>query len=77
MRPCPPAEPVEPQHIVDQLWFEPVKCIRCGLCVYNSTDGFTFRGRGIGMEVVIPSESKNNVKEEMAELCPTGALYIK
>ena len=75
--PMPPAEPVEPQHIVDHLWFEPAKCIRCGLCVYNTTDGFTFRGRGIGMEVVIPSESKNNVKEEMAELCPTGALYIK
>ena len=73
----PPAEPVEPQHIVSRLWFEPAKCIRCGLCVYNTTDGFTFRGRGIGMEVVIPSESKKNVKEEIAELCPTGALYIK
>lgn len=75
--PMPPAEPVEPQHIVSRLWFEPAKCIRCGLCVYNTTDGFTFRGRGIGMEVVIPSESKKNVKEEIAELCPTGALYIK
>lgn len=75
--PMPPAEPVEPQHIVGRLWFEPAKCIRCGLCVYNTTDGFTFRGRGIGMEVVIPSESKKNVKEEIAELCPTGALYIK
>ena len=73
----PPAEPVEPQHIVSRLWFEPAKCIRCGLCVYNTTDGFTFRGRGIGIEVVIPSESKKNVKEEIAELCPTGALYIK
>ena len=72
-----PAEPVEPQSIVGRLWFEPAKCIRCGLCVYNTTDGFTFRGRGIGMEVVIPSESKKNVKEEIAELCPTGALYIK
>lgn len=75
--PMPPAEPVEPQHIVSRLWFEPAKCIRCGLCVYNTTDGFTFRGRGIGMEVVIPPESKKNVKEEIAELCPTGALYIK
>ena len=75
--PMPSAGPVEPQHIVGRLWFEPAKCIRCGLCVYNTTDGFTFRGRGIGMEVVIPSESKKNVKEEIAELCPTGALYIK
>lgn len=75
--PMPPAEPVEPQHITGRLWLESAKCIRCGLCVYNTTDGFTFRGRGIGMEIVIPPESKNNVKEEIAELCPTGALYIK
>ena len=75
--PLPAAEPDRPEPIVGRLWFEPAKCIRCGLCVYNTTDGFTFRGRGIGMEVVIPSESKKNVKEEIAELCPTGALYIK
>ena len=75
--PLPAAEPDRPQPIVGHLWFEPAKCIRCGLCVYNTTDGFTFRGRVIRMEVVIPSESKKNVKEEIAELCPTGALYIK
>lgn len=59
-----------------KLWFEQAKCIRCGLCVYNSEDGFTFKGRGFGMQVVIPDESKNNMEEEMAELCPTGALYV-
>lgn len=75
--PLPPAEAVEPQHIVGRLWFQPANCIRCGLCVYNTTDAFTFRGRGIGMEVVIAPESKKNVEEEIAELCPTGALYIE
>lgn len=64
------------QHVNGRLWFEPAKCIRCGLCVYNSQDGFTFKGRGFGMQVVIPDESKNHVGEELAKLCPTGALYI-
>jgi uncharacterized Fe-S cluster protein YjdI len=27
------------------------------------------------MQVVIPDENKMNVGEELAELCPTGALY--
>ena len=64
------------QHVNGRLWFEPAKCIRCGLCVYNSQDGFTFKGRGFGMQVVIPDESRNNVGEELAKLCPTGALYL-
>ena len=64
------------QHVNGRLWFEPAKCIRCGLCVYNSKDGFTFKGRGFGMQVVIPDESRNNVGEELAKLCPTGALYL-
>ena len=28
------------------------------------------------MQGVIPEESKTNVKEELAGLCPTGALYL-
>lgn len=58
------------------LWFEPAKCIRCGLCVYNSENGFTFKNRGFGMQVVIPEENKANVKRELAGLCPTGALFL-
>lgn len=65
------------QHVVGKLWFEPAKCIRCGLCVYNSNDGFTFKGRGFGMQVVIPDECKSHVSEDLAKLCPTGALYIE
>ena len=63
-------------HVNGQLYFEPAKCIRCGLCVYNTHDGFTFAGRGFDMRVVIPEESKRNVSEEIASLCPTGALIV-
>ncbi len=63
-------------HIKGRLYFEPAKCIRCGLCVYNSTDGFTFMHRGFDMQVVIPEESKKNVDEEIADICPTGALFL-
>lgn len=66
----------EQKHIVGRLYFEPAKCVRCGLCVYNSNDGFTFQHRGFGMQVVIPEQSRNNVEERLAELCPTGALFL-
>lgn len=65
------------KHVVGRLWFEPAKCIRCGLCVYNTKDGFTFKGRGFGMQVVIPDESRAHVSEDIAKLCPTGALYLE
>ncbi|TLX76445.1 formate dehydrogenase [Labilibacter sediminis] len=60
----------------DIMYFEPSKCIRCGLCVYNSDNGFTFKDRGFGMEVILPEENKKNIRVELASLCPTGALYI-
>jgi len=65
----------EPQHIKDNFWFDVTKCIRCGLCVYNSNDGFTFQNRGFGMQVVLPTESIKNVDESLWEICPTQALY--
>jgi NADH dehydrogenase/NADH:ubiquinone oxidoreductase subunit G len=65
----------EPQHIKGNLWFDVTKCIRCGLCVYNSTNGFTFKERGFGMHVVLPEESVNNVDEILWNICPTQALY--
>jgi len=64
------------QRVTDKMWFESAKCIRCGLCVYNSQNGFTFKDRGFGMQVVIPDESLSNIGDELAELCPTGALYL-
>ena len=67
----------EQQHIVGRLYLEPAKCVRCGLCVYNSQDGFTFQHRGFDMQVVIPEQSRWHVDEHLARLCPTGALFIK
>ena len=64
-------------HVNGRLYFEPAKCIRCGLCVYNSQNGFTFMYRGFDMQVVIPDDNKNNVNEEIADLCPTGALFVR
>lgn len=63
--------------VTAEVWFEPAKCVRCGLCVYNSEDGFTFRDRGFGMQIEIPEASKTHIKEELAALCPTGALYLE
>jgi ferredoxin len=57
------------------LGFEETKCIRCGLCVYNSENGFTFTGRGFDMRVALPPGNEENVSESLTELCPTGALY--
>ncbi len=63
-------------HVNGNIWFEQSKCIRCGICVYNSENGFTFKDRGFGMQVVLPEENKPHIKEELATLCPTGALYV-
>ena len=72
------AMPVKQQIPVNgKLFFEPAKCIRCGLCVYNSEDGFTFQGRGFGMQVTVPEQSRPRISERLAKLCPTGALFLK
>lgn len=63
-------------YINDNIYFEPAKCVRCGLCVYNTKDGFTFMNRGFDMQVVIPEESRKNVTEDIARLCPTGAIFV-
>ena len=69
-------KPTSPQHVKDNLWFDVAKCIRCGLCVYNSNDGFTFKGRGFEMQVVLPEESVKNVDEVLWGICPTQALFV-
>lgn len=75
--PLAPVGPKEQIHVNGRLWFEPAKCIRCGLCVYNTDDGFTFRNRGFNMQVVIPEQSKFHIDEKLAALCPTAALFLK
>ncbi|MDR1738815.1 MAG: (2Fe-2S)-binding protein [Candidatus Symbiothrix sp.] len=63
------------QKIGDCLCFEPAKCIKCGLCVYNSDNGFAFQKRGFVMQVVLPPQNEANISRHLAELCPCGALY--
>jgi predicted molibdopterin-dependent oxidoreductase YjgC len=63
-------------HVGGNMWFEQAKCIRCGLCVYNSENGFTFSGRGFAMQVTLPEENKPNISKTLASLCPTGAIYL-
>ena len=75
--PLAPVGQKEQVHVNGRLWFEPAKCIRCGLCVYNSQNGFTFMGRGFNMKVVIPEESRSHIDERLAALCPTAALFLK
>jgi predicted molibdopterin-dependent oxidoreductase YjgC len=65
----------QPMHVKGDLWFDVSKCIRCGLCVYNSKNGFTFMNRGFSMQVVLPIENVANVDEMLWEICPTQALY--
>jgi ferredoxin len=65
------------QYVNGFIWFEQAKCIKCGLCVYNSRNGFTFKDRGFGMQVVLPEENAGHINEALTELCPTGALYLR
>jgi NADH dehydrogenase/NADH:ubiquinone oxidoreductase subunit G len=65
------------QHVKNNLWFDVAKCIKCGLCVYNSNDGFTFQKRGFEMQVVLPEESVKNVDEKLWEICPTQSLMMR
>ncbi len=70
--------PVKQQvHVNGRLYFEPAKCIRCGLCVYNTKDSFTFMHRGFDMQVVVIEENKKDIDEKVADLCPTGALFVR
>jgi uncharacterized Fe-S cluster protein YjdI len=61
--------------IGENIRFEPAKCIKCGLCVYNSDNGFTFAGRGFVMQTILPEGNETNINTQITELCPTSALY--
>ncbi|MDR0836016.1 MAG: (2Fe-2S)-binding protein [Tannerella sp.] len=69
------SEALQRQKIKDGLWFEQAKCIKCGLCVYNSDNGFTFKNRGFKMKVILPEENAAHIDARLAEICPTGAIY--
>lgn len=65
------------QKVSASIWFESSKCIKCGLCVYNSNNGFTFQDRGFVMTTTLPNESATHIHEKLVTLCPTGALYMR
>ena len=71
----------------DQIVFENLKCIKCGICIETAQNegdktGFAFAGRGFDVQVTIPIEK--NIREltkettiSCANNCPTGALSLK
>ena len=71
----------------DTVIYEPMKCIKCGICVritseYKEELGLTFIGRGFDVTIGVPfSESLKSglthTAERAAEACPTGALSVK
>jgi NADH dehydrogenase/NADH:ubiquinone oxidoreductase subunit G len=64
--------------------FEPGKCIKCGICVgiadrSGEHPGLTFVNRGMRVRVAVPFDGAlddvpQEILDECAEKCPTGAL---
>ncbi len=75
------------KHFAHRIVYEPLKCIKCGICVrmtskYQEKYGFSFIGRGFDVVVGVPfNESLEAGLAETAEIvakaCPTGALSVK
>jgi ferredoxin len=71
----------------DTVVYEPLKCIKCGICVritamHGEEYGLTFIGRGFDVVVGVPfnktiREGLTKTAEEAAGACPTGALAMK
>ncbi len=69
------------------VWFEPGKCIACGICVRiaaerNESLGMSYQGRGYGVRMNVPfhqsvAEGLTIAARECAEACPTGALILR
>lgn len=75
------------KHFAHNIVYEPLKCIKCGICVrltakYQEKYGFTYIGRGFDVVIGVPfNESVESGLSETAEkaaiACPTGALSVK
>jgi len=75
------------KHFAHRIVYEPLKCIKCGICVrmtarYQEKYGFSFIGRGFDVVIGVPfNESVEAGLAETAEIvakaCPTGALSLK
>jgi predicted molibdopterin-dependent oxidoreductase YjgC len=76
--------PIEPLQATDSIFFEPGKCIRCGLCVEITAErgesfGMAFVQRGYHVRVQPPlgrtlDEALKVSAGECVEACPTAAL---
>ena len=66
--------------------YEPMKCIKCGICIQTTEKigediGFTYIGRGFNVKIGFPLNNtiENALKktaEECAKNCPTGAIAL-
>lgn len=75
------------KHFAHNIVYEPLKCIKCGICVrmnakYQEKYGFSFIGRGFDVVIGVPfNESVEaglaETAEKVAKACPTGALSVK
>jgi len=79
--------PVERIDTHPQVFFEPGKCIKCGLCVAISEQeterlGLTFIGRGFDVRIGVPFDDTleaglAETAEACIAACPTGAIAKK
>ena len=76
------------KHLDNQnVIFEDLKCIKCGICIQiaqkeHDEIGFAFQGRGFGMQVTVPlkkniNELSTDTAKSCAKNCPTGAISLK
>jgi len=75
------------KHFAHRIVYEPLKCIKCGICVrmtskYQEKYGFSFIGRGFDVIIGVPFDESveaglADTSEIVAKACPTGALSIK
>lgn len=75
------------KHFAHRIVYEPLKCIKCGICVrmtsiYQEKYGFSFIGRGFDVVIGVPFNETveaglAETAEKVAKACPTGALSIK
>ena len=76
--------PIAASEVTGSVFFEPGKCIRCGLCVEitavrGEPFGMAFVQRGFDVRVQPPlgrslEEALTKTARECAEACPTAAL---
>ena len=75
------------KYFAHSIVYEPLKCIKCGICVrmtskYQEKYGFSYIGRGFDVQIGVPFNESidaglTETAEKVAKACPTGALTVK